>query len=190
MQRNGGPDRSGRSLGPQAGQLQVLVSLGALRRRTLNLALLRLQSSQELAGGPRSQRTVQGPAVDGFVLGTPLRRQPRPVFQPQTVTGQPQGTDPPRPSRQYLCTHSPCVHTLTPSHSRELACTPARLPACAHSPCQVRRCDGLCPPCRVVRLKLLPTPPGQLALCLSLPIRTGSGPPGTGQLPSELHCQQ
>lgn len=164
---------------------------GSLRRLTLNL--LRLQSSQEPAGGPRSQWTVQVASSRWVCSGYPATAIAKtPSSSPRLLLGSHRAQIPPSPAN--TCAHTHLVCTPSHGHTREGSSgprTPAQLPACAHSPCQVRGCDGLCPPCRAVCLKCLPTPPGQLALCLSLPTRTGSGgPPGTGQLSSELDSQQ
>lgn len=106
-----------------------------------------------------------------------------PVFQPQTVTGQPQGTDPPIPSRQYLCTHSPGVHTLTrapppsclPVHTHHARSAGAMVCALPVGPSVLSSC---------------PLPQDSLhSACHSLQGQAW-GPPGTGQLSSELDSQQ
>lgn len=72
------------------------------------------------------------------------------------------------------CTHTHPHGPTRTSGTDTLVCVHA-----AHSPCLGLPDAMVCAlPAEVVRLKLLPSPPGQLRLRLPLPTRTGSGLPG------------
>lgn len=179
-----------------------------------NCALLGLWSRREPAGPPSVREAndcAGGQQATGLFLGS----RPDPVVRPQIVTGAAVGHGSPSPqcthtitrvhklslyahickTQTYMWNTYAYINPVTQAHHAQ---THIHDSVCAHS-CSCTRAHATHSPClglpdgrvfalpaQVVRLKLLPSPPGQLRLQLPLPARTGLVPRGSGQLQSDL----
>lgn len=158
----------------------------------LSFARLRVPSSQEPAGPecPRNKWTVQAASKWVACSRDPSSVKARTLHLPAPeVTDAAMGhrSSPPNTFthvNKLVCTHTPTKHTHVGDtcghtvHKHMDTHTPAPVACWPHSPCLGLPDAMVCAlPARVARLKLLPSPPGQLGLRLPLPTRTGPGPP-------------